>query len=441
MSQERISPLSCGREDHSLQEDRNLDHKWDVAVVGGGVIGLWSSLHLARKGARVLLLDEARGEGGSSVGNAGLIVPGRCRPLPGPGRIREGLAGLLGTARSPLRIRPGLDPDLWGWLLRFALSCRSNRFETGSRLLLDMASSSLRLMERELLAQGAASLLSREGVLYPYFRRGSWINAVQEAWKKERTGQSATVLSAGQAREMEPALSGDLFGAVLQEADNRAEPESLLSLLQGAAEREGVKRVFSARAYALSLGSGRRVERVMTSKGGVRADSFLLATGSNMQGLLKSAGLWLPIRSGAGWSITFPWAENVPLRGTLLEEDRVALTPWGDGFRITGGLELSSRDGGLERLRLQGILHRAKRRLPGLDYAGRPRVWHGHRPLTPDGLPVVGRMPEMKNLWVASGHGHLGMTLGPATGWLIPELMQGSQEAAWRGGLSPERFL
>ena len=118
-----------GSTESGPSEEELFQGVWDVVVVGGGVIGLWSALYLAREGARVLLLDAGEPSDCCSEGSAGLLVPSRCKPLPEPGRIRQGLLGLLSGPGSSLSLRPGWDPHLWGWLARFALNCRRSRFE------------------------------------------------------------------------------------------------------------------------------------------------------------------------------------------------------------------------------------------------------------------------------------------------------------------------
>ncbi|MEF8822800.1 MAG: FAD-dependent oxidoreductase [Desulfohalobiaceae bacterium] len=422
-------------------EEEIFGAEWDVVLVGSGVIGMWSALYLARSGARVLLLDDSEELGCCSEGNAGLLVPSRCKPLPGPGRIREGLKGFWGSRESPFSLRPGLDPDLWGWLARFVLSCSRNRFEAGSDTLLEMGRRSMELMEDELAdREGNGVFLGGEGVLYPYYGRRQWIRAVHEARTRRGVGLDAHVLSAGEAREAEPALDPAVLGAVLQKADRRAEPEGLLSLLQDALQREGVTRLARTRVYALDTGPSGTVERVRTTRGALRAGQVLLAAGAGTKGILKSMGSWLPIRSGRGWSVTFGYAEGPPERGLLLEEARIGVAPWRNGFRVTGGLELSGGEEGILRSRVQSVLRQAKSYLPGLDSSGRPLVWQGNRPLTPDGLPAVGRIPGTGNLWVAAGHANLGLTLGAASGEMIAGSMAGSgEEPAYQ--LAPERFL
>jgi len=425
--------------DHGVSEEELFRREWDVAVAGGGVIGMWSALYLARNGARVVLVDGGSGSGCCSQGSAGLLVPSRCKPLPGPGRITEGLCGLLQMPGSTLSLSPGLDPDLWCWLARFALSCRRSCFEAGARVLLEMGWRSLELMETELSGQ-EGMVPAGEGVLYPYYSRRAWIGAVREARSKRAPGLRPRVLSAGEAREAEPELDPAVLGAVLQERDRSVEPERLVNLLHKALQREGVSRLPHTRVYALDSGSSGSVGRIRTTRGTLRAKQVLLATGSGTRGLLRSMGGWLPIRSGTGWSVSFGEAERQPERPMLLEEARVGIAPWYGGFRITGGLELTSRGTEIRRSRLQRVLRLARAYLPGLDYSGRPLVRQGDRPLTPDGLPVLGPMPGSGNLWVAAGHANLGLTLGAASGEMVAGAMDGSGKAIGEA-LAPDRFL
>ncbi|MCF8030654.1 MAG: FAD-binding oxidoreductase [Desulfohalobiaceae bacterium] len=412
---------------------------WDVIVVGGGVIGLWSALYLARSGAKVLVLDGGTSQDCCSMGNAGLLAPSRCKPLPEPGRIREGIAGMFSSSGCSPGVSFGLDPDLWGWLLRFALHCRRSPFQKGSRILLEMGLQSLELMEAE-FGQEEEPFPAREGVLYPYFQRMAWVRAVHQVRSRQIPGLEAELLSPGEAREAEPGLAPSVLGAVLQERDRRTEPERLMSRLQEALHKEGVRMLSLTRVYALDAGLRGGVQRVRTTCGSLRAKQVLLAAGSGTRDILHSLGLWLPLRAGTGWSISFSAADPVPKRGMLLEEARVGITPWAGGFRVTGGLELSGREKGIRRLGLQGVLRRARSLMPGLDYSGRPRIWRGNRPLTPDGLPVVGRMPGAGNVWVASGHANLGLTLGAASGSRVAEAMGGFGKEPIHA-LAPDRFL
>ena len=430
--------ISCPHPEEALTE-AEWEMDWDVIVVGGGVIGLWSALYLARSGAKVLVLDGGTGQDCCSVGNAGLLAPSRCKPLPGPGRIREGIAGMFSSSGYSPGLSFGLDPDLWGWLLRFALHCRRSPFREGSRILLEMGLQSLELMEAE-FGQEEETFPAGEGVLYPYFQRSGWVRAVHQVRSRQTPGLEADLLSPGEAKEVEPGLSPSVVGAVLQERDRRTEPERLMSRLQEVLHREGVRMLSLTRVYALDTGMRGGVQRVRTTRGSLRAKQVVLAAGSGTRDVLQSLGLWLPLRSGAGWSISFSAADPVPKRGMLLEEARVGITPWAGGFRVTGGLELSGREKGISRLGLQGVLRQARSFMPGLDYSGRPRIWRGHRPLTPDGLPVVGRMPGKGNVWVASGHANLGLTLGAASGSRVAGAMGGFGEEPIHA-LAPDRFL
>ena len=437
---EGVATESPAGAEADLSEEEIFRRKWDVLVVGGGVIGMWSALHLARSGVRVLLVDGAAGDPGEcSLASAGLLVPSRCKPLPGPGGIREGLSGLFSRQGSSLSLGPAPDPGLWHWLARFALSCRRSRFEAGRRVLREMGRRSLELLEAELAGLEEEHPFAEKGVLYPYYQRGPWIRAVHEARTARGREAEPIVLSAGEAREAEPGLDPAVLGAVLQDRDRRAEPERLLQQLAEALQGEGVPAPVRTRIYALDTGPGGEVERVRTTRGSLRAEQVLLAAGAGTKGILKTLGAELPLRSGTGWSVSFAEAENAPQRAMLLEEARVAVAPWRDGFRVTGGLELS---GGSEirRDRLQRVLRLARAYVPGLDTSARPCIRQGARPLTPDGLPLLGRVPGSGNLWVAVGHANLGLTLGAASGELMAAAM-GGDSGMIDGALSPERFL
>jgi D-amino-acid dehydrogenase len=193
---------------------------------------------------------------------------------------------------------------------------------------------------------------------------------------------------------------------------------------------------------ALALQTAREGQRasLLTTEGAMEGEQIVVAAGVRSRELLRPLGLKLPLEGGKGYSLTFP-CRPVPLTWPVLaEEAHLALTPLQEGLRVTGVLQLSGSDAAVDPHRLARVLEQARRCLPGLEPPETQRIWRGLRPCTPDGLPLIGRLGRWPNLWIATGHANLGMTLGPITGLMMADLLAGRATTPEASTLSPERF-
>lgn len=411
----------------------------EVLVIGGGIIGLCTAYCAANMGARVTLIDHSGLPGAASVGNAGLVVPSRCKPLPSPQTLRTGLSHLL-LPGGPFAVALRPDLDLFRWLLRFGLSSRQAHFERNREILLRLGHHSLHMYNRWLARPFEPPPYAPNGVLFPYFSRKRFDEAGKEAAKLGSLGVVSRTLSPQEALEAEPALSRNLAGAILKEAEGCVHPARLLGWLKqeilslGGAVLEGVE------ALGLQTDKAQQPVSVLTTEGTMEGEQIVLAAGARSRDLLQSVGLRLPLQGGKGYSLTFPSRPAPITRPLLAEEAHLAMTPLQEGLRITGVLELTGSEASVDRERLAQVMKEARRCLPGLGKPEMQRIWRGLRPCTPDGLPLVGRLHRWPNLWIATGHANLGMTLGPITGRIMAEMLAGRTTFPEASALSPERF-
>jgi D-amino-acid dehydrogenase len=401
----------------------------DVIVVGAGIVGAACAYELAGAGARVSVLERGSEWGeGCSWGNAGLIVPSHARPIAAPESLRAGLGWML-RRDSPfgLRLRPTLAP----WLMRYARASTSASAAAGEALQRELAAESLEML-RELSDAGIGAAFEQRGLLAVHTAPRAEEHAAAEAASETGRARGATVLSAREARRLEPALTNAVRAAVLFPDEAQCDPVRLARAIGAAAVARGAE--LRPRVEALAV----RGEAVETTHGTLRAGHVVLAAGAWSGRLAASAGVRLPLQGGKGYAAE--WDRGVSAVGmpVYLHDERCAANPMPDRLRITGGLLLDGLDERFDPRRVQAIRAAAG---AVLGVRAEPRLmWRGLRPCTPDGMPVIGAHPRAPRLLAATGHGMLGVTLAPLTGRLVADLVAGRADHPALARLSPERF-
>lgn len=391
-----------------------------VGIVGGGVIGLACAHGLRRAGAEVVVLERGRCGQAASLGNAGWITPVLSTPLPGPGVLLQGARWML-DPESPLLVRPRLDPAFAAWCWRFARNCAAGRFEAGSRALLGLNRDTLRLFD-ELRESGVEFEQHEDGVLAVALEEPQ----LEKEWKRVQQltalGYPSRLerLDAAEARRLEPALSRRVAGAVYASDERHVRPETLNAGLVRWLARAGVGvREGAAVSYVRPHGSGWRLESAGEP---LDVDRVVVAAGIWSKPLLAQLGTKLPLEAAKGYSLTFRAERGSPRHALMLQEAKVGVSPFASGLRFAGTLELAGENLSLRPRRLDAI---RKAAFDYLDcFTGSSEVaWAGLRQFLPDGLPVVGRVPTADGVFVATGHGMLGITLAPATAAALTPLV------------------
>lgn len=410
----------------------------DVLIIGGGVIGVCSAYYLSQQGRPVTLVEKGDICSGSSYGNAGLIVPSHAIPLAGPGVLRQGLRWLL-DPESPLYVKPRPDPELARWLWQFRAACGEQQMHQTISVLMSLNQAGITLFEELAAIAGQDFGYERLGGLYLFNTQTGFDAGLEEVELLRGLGITPQVLDAEGVRQMVPNVQPSVVGGTYYPEDAHLIPDRLVHALARLAQDQGACLRTSTEVLGFET-AGRRITAVGTTRGTFKPDQVVLAAGAWSPVLARSLGLNLPIQPAKGYSLTFkrpPVCPRVPLH---LTERKVAVTPMGDMLRFGGTLELAGLDLSINQRRVAAIQQAAGEYLRGVAELELLEIWRGLRPLTPDTLPIIGRSRRFDNLIIATGHGMLGMSLGPITGKLVAQIAGDETPAVDLTPLRVDRF-
>ena len=406
-----------------------------VVVIGGGVIGLFAAHYLAKQGAEVTLVERGRPGAACSSGNAGWITPSISIPLPAPGLRARSLRWML-RADSPLYIKPAATPRMLGFLLRFWKHCNRLDFRAGCEAFAELGRDTMARFD-ELEAEGITFEAHRDGLLM-IFRRRDGLAAEREMLESLDYGP-LRVLSADELLALEPAVAPGVAGGIHVLPERTVRPESMCAAMAQALAAAGVSLEIGRSVRGL-VGEGGRARAVRTDGGEIEGDAFLIATGAESGRLAADCECPLPLQAGKGYSITISEPEVTVRHPLYLAEAKAGMSPFAGGLRIAGTMELSGINLELDRRRVEALARAAEREVPGSSAGSGQVEWVGMRPLTPDGLPVLGRLPTRDNVYVSTGHQMLGMTLAPSSGLAMARLIIHGQSDRDLSAFDPGRF-
>jgi D-amino-acid dehydrogenase len=412
--------------------------KADVLVLGAGIVGVSAALHLQQRGRDVILVDrhELAGEE-TSYGNAGLIECASVFPYMFPRDVLQILH--YATNRAPqVRYQLSSLPSFLPWLVRYYLASSKERTLHSALAELPLIRRSLIEHEALIAEAGVPELLRRSGWIKLFRSDATLANAVAELERARQYGVAGEVLDAKAIAAREPNLTGEFAGAVYLPAPGFVpDPGGLAKAYAALFKRKGGRfRVGDARA----LQQDARGWRLAGPDGAMVAREAVVALGPWSDQVFRPLGYAIPLAVKRGYHLHLAPSGNAVLHHPVLDTDfGYLLAPMNRGIRLTTGVEFARRDAPPTPIQLQRSLPRARNLFP-LGEALDAKPWIGARPCLPDMLPVIGRAPRHAGLWFDFGHQHHGLTLGPATGRLLAEMMTGEAPFADPGPFAAGRF-
>jgi D-amino-acid dehydrogenase len=408
-----------------------------AVVIGAGVVGLACAIELRRRGADVTIVERSVPGAGASSGNAGWITPVFAAPLPAPGVVATSLRWML-QPDSPLFIKPRLDLSLIRWLWSFWRHANRRDFERGVEAYAAFASHAMSDFDA-LATQGVVLDIQARGSLFLFTTPAGAEHLREEVELMHAFGYGPVELLDPQAvHDLEPAITSHVAGGILVPQEKYLRPEAMVDALAATATRLGVETRTATSATAFRA-LGNAVQAVETNAGSITGDEFVVAAGAWSARLLATIGVRVPIEAGRGYGVTIKGPRTQLQRATYLAESRIACTPFDGALRLAGTMEFSGLDAPPDRRRFAAIRRGADRYLEGWR-GGTEEEWAGPRPVTPDGLPVIGRFPGYRNLSIASGHAMLGVTLAPTTALAIADVLCDGRSRYDISAFRPERF-
>lgn len=411
-----------------------------VTIIGAGVIGLCCAYYLQKEGYEVTVVERNNLTDGCSFGNMGYVSPSHFIPLATPGIISQGAKWMMSSS-SPFYIKPRLNADLIKWGVRFWKKANAKNVEISAPHL-----NNLLQLSRELTIELKNELADS----FDFLEKGVWM-----LYKSEKTGyyekhlaeQANTyglktiICNAQQVQDYEKEVEVNVAGGVLYLDDCHLNPKAFMQSLHNHLQKAGVVFKLNTEVVGFEKNNG-IISKLITNKGDLTCDELVIANGSWMENISKLLGIQLLMQPGKGYSFEFNNLEQNLLYPSILVDDRVATTPINNWLRIGGTMELSGHSDNILPKRVMSVYNAFKKYYPTLNIPAPEinKTWFGYRPVSPDGMPYIGRHSKFKNLCYAGGHAMLGVSAAAGTGKLIAEILQGKKTNIDTAAFDPERF-
>ena len=397
----------------------------EVAVVGAGIVGCCIAYTLAKGGARVTLIDRDEPGHGASQGNSGAISPGSVAPLAMPGVVKT-VPGMLADPQSPLFLPLGYLPKALPWLMQFVASSSPQRVEESGRRLASIHAGAIALHEALTREVGVPELFMRRGHLHLYPNAAALAKDAG-GWRMRREhGFQFEELDRAGILALEPGV-GSRYNVGVYMADHA-------TILNPFRYVQAIARAYAGAGGSIVRDDVRSLTAhngrwdLVTTAGTRVVDQVVVAGGAWSRSLLDPLGVHLRIESQRGYHVQFQGAADTVSRTVVLADRKVFVTPMEEGLRVGGTVEIAGLLRASDMRRAAILAAIARDTFSGLESVP-SQTWMGHRPCMPDSVPVVGAAPGHAGLWLAVGHGHLGLTDSVNTGRQIADAMLGTRPA------------
>lgn len=409
-----------------------------IIIIGGGVIGLCSAYYLHKEGHQVSVVDQSNLDSGASYVNAGYLSPSHIIPLSAPGVMKKGLKWMFNPS-SPLYIKPRLDTNFLQWVWAFNKSCTQRHVNKSISVIKDIS----------LFSQDLYDDIKRDEQLdFHYEKRGLFMLCntnkaldaeIKTAQLARAEGLEVKEVSFNELQKLEPNVNINAVGATFYECDYHITPGEFMQEMKGYLENVGVTFYKNEKVEDLHV-KDNKIGSIKTNNQILNCDEFVLAAGSWSSLLSQKIGLKLLLQAGKGYCINTekPTGITIP---SILAEAKVAVTPMHGFTRFSGTMEIAGINHNVNRVRVEAIAKAASKYYPDVDHSVEEKnnAASGLRPVSPDGLPYIGKSQKCTNLTIATGHAMMGLSMATGTGKLVSEIISNKKPSLELNPFNPDR--
>ena len=399
-----------------------------VVIIGGGIMGVCSAYFLNKEGHEVTIIDKSNFSSGASFVNAGYITPSHIISLAAPGIITKGLKWMFNPS-SPFYVKPRLDKDFLQWAWAFKRSSTKQKVAQSIPVIKD-----INILSRELyIAMKSSGDLDfhyeHKGLLMAYKHDKAGEQEWEVGKKAIQLGLKVENLTAKEVEILEPKANLNIKGAVYFHSDAHMTPVGFMKNMLAYLKSQGVAILAEEEVKDIII-SNNSIKKVITNKQEITADEFVMAAGSWSPLISKKLGIKMLLQPGKGYRINVAQETNITIPAVLLEA-KVAVTPMNGFTRFSGTMEIDKINHKINPIRVNAIANSASEYYKGLQISTEDKeaAQCGLRPVTPDGLPYIGKTTQYNNLTFATGHAMMGWSLGPATGKLVSEIISNQKSS------------
>jgi len=407
-------------------------------IIGGGVIGLCTAYYLQKEGHQVTVIDQSSMDQGASYVNAGYISPSHIIPLSAPGVVRKGIEWMLDPS-SPFYVKPRIDADFLRWAWAFNKSCTEKHVKASIRVIRDIAVLSHELYQDISKEADFNFHFEKKGLLMLCKTEKMLEEEIQVAELAAKVDLEATVLDREELKLLEPNIEVDAIGATFYKCDAHSTPGEFMSDLKKYLLKNGVEILKGQEVVDIDLKEN-KIKAVKTDRGLIKGDEFVLAAGSWTGLIAKKLGMQLLLQAGKGYNINVARETGIKYPA-ILAEAKVAVTPMNGFTRFAGTMEINKINDDVNPVRVKAIAKAATDYYPevAIQNEEMKNATSGLRPLSPDGLPYIGRTKNCTNLIIATGHAMMGWTMATGTGKLVSEVISSKKTSLVLEPFSPDR--
>jgi len=410
-----------------------------ILIIGGGIQGRCAAYYLVKEGFNVKIIDPKTDDTGASYVNAGYLTPSHIISIANKGMIKKGLKWMFNST-SPFYLKPRLDLDFIDWLWKFYQSATPGNVERSIPVIRD-----INILSKDLYSDMHNSMemgnfqLDESGVLMLYKTNKAGDHEAAVAQRLIADGLDVSLLNRQQLDQLQPDLNEEVLGAIHYKCDAHTTPTELMPKLKTYLESKGVE--FIHEEVIDFRYDGSSIKEAITTQNNYAAEAVVMAAGSWSQGILKKLKLHMPIQAGKGYRIDL-YRETPVKYSAIFLEAKCAITPMKGFTRFAGTMELSGINNQVRTERVEAIAKASENHYNNLKITEEEKnaARFGNRPVSPDGLPYIGKSKDFNNLYLATGHAMMGWSLAPATGKLISELLTNKKTSMSIEAFHPDRF-